>query len=280
MSNVIKRVAKFKAKLSDVANWLGFTNIDHDEYDDVYHSGYSSKDAETMDNIPSRFEPIKHLILPEIAEAHEQADRLAIVAELDEATRNAIKESLEKIEVVGEYEGLSSEGVEVSVSCPSHVSSVEILLEEGEEFVLIEIVNPEHLINDLINGQGRFYPHEIPVDVASDKEVQGRLHFLGEYFEIYGESKGYMGDRFDGSTKWCEEDFEDCLTGKLFELGVDDWVQKICDYSNDARNDIDCLYAEDLICRGSYPIDRLLNLVKETVEKSGEDKLRRMGLAS
>lgn len=276
MSKIIQRTGEFRLKLSEVASWFN-VKPEYDEYDDTWHNGYDTEYVADSD-IGEKLEPIKHLILSEVATSLEEAERQAIVSEMNKEARRVVIDSLMKIDVVGEYLGVDSEGNEVQVSCPSCVLDVTIEGYWGEEEVVLKIKNPEHLINDLINGHGGFYPTEIAVDAADDDNVQSRLHFLKEYFEVYGESPSRMSDRIDGSSAFSGEDFIDILQNRVSEVSEEKWAEKIAENSHDAMEDIQKLVDLKLVSNGRR--EALKCMVIDQVEKEASAALKRLKLGA
>lgn len=156
--------------------------LDADAYDDVYHTGYTASDI-----IGAPVPGAAELFPDQVAMALEYAEREAWAVEIGDARRNAIKKAFEMISGIQcEYIGIDSNGSNQSVSIEAGIESVE--LDVPAALVTLTIRNPEHLINNLINGLGRFYPHEITVDqVLSPAELKRYfLATIGDFFDVYG----------------------------------------------------------------------------------------------
>lgn len=182
MTMPVKREKTFTIPLKDVCEGLGF-KYELDMYDDVYYDT-SLDDLKVPDC--GKYNKLKNIFPYIILHALESQGRSAWLQAIEESRNKDIVSSLEKISVEGEYTGTLSNGEDIEVHCPARVNSVEV--DMTEDCVRINIQNPEHLLNDVINGIGEFYPKEIMADVASDNDVLSRFHYLFRYFEVYGES--------------------------------------------------------------------------------------------
>lgn len=221
---IIKRTATFTIPLKDACEMLGF-KYELDYYDDFFMDcNYSSLDHINL----GKLDNLKHIFKNQALDAYEHCTRGEMASAMERETDKAIESSLLKIDVVGEYLGLNSEGEEVWVSEPSCV--IEANVDRVEDTCTIVIKNPEHLINDLINGEGRFYPHEILIDIAQDSEVKSRIHFLGEYFSIYGDSISSTDDRAASYACAEDEDIEGVFKENLSCVEEHEFVENMTEY--------------------------------------------------
>lgn len=160
-------------------------------YEDVFFD-ISCLNISDID-VPEKYEKLKKILPHKVLAAIEGVEREGYVEAANREARRCLEESLEKIEVVGEYIGFNSRGEEVYVACPARVISAKI---EEDELVL-EIENPEHLVNDIINGVGGIYAHKILVDQVNEEVLLDRLDWITEYFSVYGDRYSTMSDRIE-----------------------------------------------------------------------------------
>jgi hypothetical protein len=222
---IVKRDATFTIPLEEVCNWLGY-EYEIDPYEDVYYES-SLDDLDHMDF--GKYDVLKKYLKYPFLKASEYLGRESYVSAILNARNRDIVDALMKIEVVGEYVGLDSEDQEVDVSCPSSVIDAQV--NEREDVVEITIRNPEHLVNDIIRGVGEFYPYEIKVDRAQDKEVRERIHWISEYFSVYGDSiprtERIEPDHVEQSS------VEDFIHWELVELTEDEIAEELDNLESD-----------------------------------------------
>lgn len=178
------RKVVIKAKLSDWAKYLKY-ELEVDSYDDVYHNGYSAKDVRNMNlRLPAELDQADKIFPHAVARALEDAERDAYAVDIRKYKINAIKESLEKIDLSGggaEYQHASGD----MISAKAGILEVEI--KEDEDLILMTILNPEHLINSVINGMGYFAPDLSTDEPATEAEINSKIHNLADFFNVYGE---------------------------------------------------------------------------------------------
>lgn len=183
---IINRKITLELALDDVAKAFGY-KLEVDEYTDVYHNGYSKKDIRSQNlNLPSKYENLDKIFPEAIAISLENAERSAWASYIRKERIKALESCLSKIDLTGggaEY--ISSENE--SVSAKAGITSVTI--DERNDRVVVDILNPEHLINAVINGKGYFYPDLSATEPASTDEIKKRFHYLNDYFDVFGESK-------------------------------------------------------------------------------------------
>jgi len=213
----IERILKVELTLKRAADILGHTEwsttndyLDADSDDDVHHTGYTTKDIQTV-NLPSELDDAQLIFPNQVAMALENAERLAIAAEMGNRRREMIKETFELIQVVGEYQSSTGE----MISCEAGIQSCDV--DARNDRVTLEIRNPEHLINDLLCGRGYFGPELDSYEAESDDEIKSKLHCLGDYFDIYGARKpnGDMdrNDSPDIDAAYLKEEIEAQIAG-------------------------------------------------------------------
>ncbi len=255
MIKAIKRELTLNIKSEELAKSLGI-KIEYDPFDDVYYD-IQSVDPRHLD-ISNSLRSVCSLFPIELDAAVENIERSAYVNELEKLSRDALIESLLMIAVAGEYTGLNSEGEEVWVSEPSCVKNAVF---EDYDTVSVTLENPEHLINDLINGEGLFYTTEILIDVPQDGSIKSHIHYLGKYFEIYGESVLSANDRHL-SPNYSSEELEQAIKDQLSTIEQEQIVEVI----KDAKNPKECATLISEYIEG-LNMDQLLKEAKELFEK-------------
>lgn len=200
---VIDRTAVLQFKIAEIAEALGrkswmSTNeyLDADSYEDVYHSGYGKSDVRCWDfSEPFADAPI--IFWSACARAMEDAERDSLAVALGDARRSAIARTLEKICVSGEYPW---DGGYISLPKGREPCIQSVEIDTPSATVTVTVDRPEHLINDLLAGQGYFSPELNPFEKADEGEVRKLfLATIGDYFEVYGESMVDVPDRIEPS---------------------------------------------------------------------------------
>jgi hypothetical protein len=198
----IEREVTIKLTLKQAAEALGFGDwakmsdyLDADDQEDLWHSGYSAKDAEKF-NDPKGLDDATKIFPEQVAMAAEAAERSALAAEITKERHRVIEQAFEKIQPTGEYQ--SGDGEMISVrGCGIESCTVDAPKDE----VILKIKNPEHLINDIVAGVGRFAPELDPHVAASDEEIKsGIMATADDYFAVYGDSKPKVSDRIDAGS--------------------------------------------------------------------------------
>jgi hypothetical protein len=229
-----------KLTLKEAAEALGYLSgrgawkvendyLDADRDGDVYHGGYSAKDVQNI-NTPNGMDDVEKIFPIAVATAMESAERAGLAAAITKDRYRCIENALEKIDVVGEYQ--STDGG--MVSCPAAIVSAKVDAPKDE--VTIVIKNPEHLINDIVNGVGRFAPEIDSYVEASDEEIKnGLMSCLGDYFEVYGERKPEVSDRLEGDFE--ESYFKEEIEVQLSDMSAEDIAQCVVDSVDEGRMD-------------------------------------------
>ena len=215
-----------KTKQKNREDWTSVNDyLDADPFDDIMHGGYTEKSIlDSHLSLPSGLNGADKLFPTAVALALEDAERDALASHIGNVRRKAIQENLEKISVPGEYQ--SADGDQIS-GVPAEVESVEVDTPKNE--VRITIINPEHLINDIMNGHGSFAPECEPF-LGSDDYVIKRTFIAnaGDYFDVYGVSVYYNPDTHYAPAP-TEEDFAEQLKFRLSELDNDEVAECIVD---------------------------------------------------
>lgn len=215
----IKRTLVLSFSLEELAlalgkkEWLSTNEyLDADSHDDVYHSGYSKSDVRCYD-FPEPFSEAPKIFWAACSRAIEDRDRDELASALGAARRKALSESLLKVCVTGEY--LYENTMFVSLSQKGECPRIDdVYVDTPNATAKLTIVNPEHLINDLLSGAGVFAPELDPCERADDTLVrQLFLSTVGDYFEIYGEAQADVPSRIDSGVSSVGDD---CLRDHLW----------------------------------------------------------------
>jgi hypothetical protein len=237
MENIINRTVVLTLKLSEVAKDFGY-KLEADSYDDVYHNGYSNKDIRNQSlNLPENMDDLNKYFPAVVAQALEDAERSAIADGIVKYQIRALEECLLKIDLTGggaEYQEPDGN----FVSAKAGITNVEI--DEANDSILVTILNPEHLINTVINGVGYIYPDLSSTEPASNEELIKRFHNLKDYFDVYGERKpeGELPSQYSPDID--DDMFEEELKFRLSELTLEDVAQAVLDYIKSTGDEVDC----------------------------------------
>lgn len=202
-------------KLSEVAKDFGY-KLEADSEEDVYHNGYSSDDVRFMDlNFPKGLDNLNTFFPSIVARAMESCERADYAKEIIRSNVSALEDCLLKIDLSGggaEYQDLDGD----FVSAKAGILSVKI--NEADDSIELTILNPEHLINTVINGVGMFSPDLSSTEPESMDQLKAKFHHLKHYFDVYGESKpsGEVSSQYSPSSD--DEMFEEELKQGLDEL--------------------------------------------------------------
>lgn len=233
MNKIINRNLTLEFDLDKLSKDFGY-NLEVDEQSDVYHDGYSTKNILDMNlNLPEKYQDLEKVFPKVVSIALEDSERSAWASYIRKERINALKECLEKID-------LSSGGAEytsveqLDVSTKAGITSVEI--DEANNKVLVSILNPEHLINSVVNGKGYIYP-DLPAQTeSSNNEIISRFHNLKDYFEVYDESKPSENIDNRYSPDVDQEYFAGEISCRLDDLTIDEVVSSVKD-AIDEEND-------------------------------------------
>ena len=208
-------------------DWLSVNDyLDGDSHDDVYHGGIS--DVQDV-SVPGMAD-VEKIFPSEVASALEDAEREAYASALGSARRDALVEGFEKIHVTGEYQ--SSDGDMISAG-GAGVESATL----GDEKIELVIKNPEHLINDIVNGVGRWAPPFDPYEKASDEEIKKQLiNHADDYFDVYGRRKPDVPDRISPDNV-DEEHFASTVAELCENLSLEEIVDNVLDALDSGRLD-------------------------------------------
>jgi len=266
----IERTVEVTLTLAEAAKALGHKDwckvndyLDADTMDDVFHNGYSERDVlsfsvKGMDDVEKIF-PLC------VAIGAEDAEREAYAAAIGEARRDALVATLEAVQVSAEY--MTGDGEMISLKGKAGIKSATI----DDDKIKVVIENPEHLINDIVNGVGYFAPPLDPYEKASDAEIKSYLIAnIDEFFDVYGERKpdGQLSSQFspDINDAYMAEQVE----YRCSELSIDEVAQAVIDAVEEDRLEKD--EAIDLAAKysGSSKAD-----IKKTIKEILGSKLKR-----
>lgn len=257
------RVVKIALKLSDTLKNFKYKN-DADMYDDVFHDGYSARDVLSMGtlNLPKGMENLEQIFPEVVGRAMEDAERSSIANEINKRNIQSLEEALLKIDVgFAEYQDLEGK----MISAKAAVMDVEI--DEASDSITVSILNPEHLINAMLSGEGMFSPDLPSEDAATSEEIIARFHHLEKYFDIYGERKPRVDlDRFDPS--YDDDFFSELIKENLENLSLTDVAEAIIDY---AERDEGALSFDKILSFTSFSKEEVSQEIQKLVSERRGD---------
>ena len=228
--------SKSKSKGGRSHDWTSTNEyLDADSHDDVFHNGYGANDLLKMDpSLPDGLDSALKLFPSEVAVALEDAERDALASYIGEKRRESITDNLEEISVAGEYQ--SKDGEMISGVCAKVVSAK---VDTPSATVQVTIQNPEHLINDIMNGQGSFAPEFDPYEAASDDDIKSAfVANAGDYFDVYGQSvKYFVDDRHSPNID--ESSFAEDIRQRIGELSLMEVAEAVIEAVEAGRFDSD-----------------------------------------
>lgn len=234
----IEREVTIKITLKEAAEALGYLSgrnawsIANDYLDADYDifNDYFLSDKEIQNFSVKGMDDVQKIFPWAVSMAINAAQNEAYAADLTKARHQAIEAAMEKIDVTGEY--MTADHEMISVSGASIKSCV---VDAPADEVTLVIKNPEHLINDLMNGDGRFYPEFDPYEAAPESEIKKYLHYLGSYFEIYGDKKpeAELDSRYSPDAD--DDVVADEVKYRISELSVDDIADAVISAVEDGR---------------------------------------------
>lgn len=274
---LVLREVELTFSLKELAEALGHEDwtknseyLDGDSYDDVYHLGYNVSDVKNMNlDLSEELEGADWLFPLPVLRALEGGEREAIATELGKARRYALEQTLERIETSGEYAGPDGE----MISLPKGEEPKVVSVDRSDEFntgVKVVLKNPEHLINDLVGGVGRFYAEMnpyTPVSTSDEELKAGFLTNVGSFFDVYGarqveprEVDGF--NSFDRA--WFHEQVKENIAN-LDEAEIVEAIQKAVDSDKDPK---------DVIETASRLTGKEVQELKSMVTKALKDKYK------
>lgn len=263
MKEQINRTVTLTMKLSEVAKDFGY-KLEADSHDDVFHGGYSAKDIRNQSlNLPAGMDNLNVYFPNVVAQALEDVERSGIARGIVKYAIQALEDCLLKID-------LTSGGAEYSEADGNLVSAkagiTEVTIDETNDSITVTILNPEHLINTVINGVGLLYPDLSSTEPASNDELSKRFHNLKDYFEVYGERKpdGELPSQYSPDID--DEQFKEELTFRLSELTLEDVAQAVLDYIEETDNEVSM---EEF---SEFPIEFSFTQIKEAALKLNNEQ--------
>ena len=236
----IEREVEITLTLKEAAEALGYLSgrnkwkimndyLDADEQEDVWHNGYSAQDVQRF-STPKGMDGAELIFPNQLAMAAEAAERVGLAREITKERYNCIEQAFENINPAGEY--MSGEGEMISIKSSTGITSCTV--DAPANKVTLKIKNPEHLINDIVNGVGIFSPDIDPYEAASSDEIKkGIINVAGDYFEVYGELKPEVSDRFDAYPD--DDVYSEELKLRISEMGVDEIADAVIEAVDDGR---------------------------------------------
>lgn len=269
---IINRTHTLVLKLDEVAKDFGY-QLEADSYDDVFHDGYSAGTIKKMGlMIPEELKGCDQIFPHQVASALEDAERDAIAGAIVKYNLQALESALEKIDLSAggaeyEYAGDTNEWISTKAGIISVVSNLK------ENTLTVEILNPEHLINTMVHGVGRFYPELSPYEPAQNSELIKGFHHLNSYFDVYGESKPSADLPSHESGDFNDTYFHDLIKENIGNLSLEDVAECIKEYAEENDGDENkqkaLKLATDLT---EYSRDDIVNAIVQKIFDNIEDQ--------
>lgn len=218
------RTVTLTLPLDKTAKDFGY-KIEIDPYDDVHHGSWT-EDLIRNSNfyLPKDLEDADKLFPSAVGISLEDAERDAWASAMVHSNIFALESALEKIDLSGggaEYQDLSGS----MISAKAGVVSAKANLQDNT--IVVEILNPEHLINTIINGVGYFAPDLSTTEPSTVEELMARIHHLNDYFDVYGESKPTGELPSNSSPNINDEYFHSLIKDRIDELSVEEVAEAV-----------------------------------------------------
>lgn len=211
----IQRNVTLTLSLSKFAEDFGF-KVDFDEYEDVYHEGYKKADLKNLNlNLPDKYKHLDKVLPSIVCLALEDSERMGYTMAMRAAALKALSLTLLKIDLSG---GGASYQDQNENQYDEKASITDVTINPNQDEIIITINNPEHLINSIVNGVGRYYPDLDPQVEASNSDLIERLHHLKDFFNVFGENMVSIPDRIEPD--YSEETFVDALDNLLSDISL------------------------------------------------------------
>lgn len=261
----VKRTVSLTLPLDKTAKDFGY-KIEADSMEDVYHQGYSSSQVKNMRlNLSPDLTGVDKIFPNEVAICLEEEERNAIAREIVKKNKQALIEALEKINPgVVEYQDGDGEFVTIEARI------VSASINEEDQMITVEILNPEHLINGMLCGEGMFGPEIDTSEPASNETLSRYFHHLSKYFDIYGESAPSSDLASHEQGDFNSDYFEEYLKDRLLMLTVEDVAESIKDLEREGD-----LNLEEVEVIVSKLTEVSMEEVKKNIMDSLEDDVSR-----
>lgn len=246
----------------------GSAYIDADSYDDVWHDGYRDSQVLGIDFREYVAEEAKNIFPGEVGVALEELERASIASKIGDARRDAVKATLEKIEVSGEY--MSDDGEMISVGGAEKPGVVSVEIDVPGDSVKVKLKNPEHLVNDIVNGVGRWSPPFDPYEVADDDEIKAAFVACShDYFDVYGDSPSST-DRMNFDPDVNDKDFVEAIKERLAMLSNEEVAERVVEAVDAGRFETYAEAAKKAAEVAEIDFKALKDAVKKEVATRGE----------
>jgi hypothetical protein len=222
----VLRTVKITMTIREAAEVLGKTGrewakeneyLDADSHDDVWHDGYSESNVLGTDISSEYVNDVKKILPMEVALAMEDSERDSMASQIGKARRQILENALEKINVSGEY--VTVEGESISLGKGDSPCVLNATIDVPNASVTVTLKNPEHLINDLVNGVGQFYPPFDPYEEASLEDIKSSfISNADSYFDVYGDS--FNTDMGRVEPNYSSKDFEEFVKERVANLSL------------------------------------------------------------
>lgn len=228
---VLERVVNIELPLEGVLKELGLDKLYDTDPSDFDAFG-SVSDAQVRNGdikVPKKYDGIETVLPHVIARAAEEAE----MAGMEEAYRDAVVDHavdlLDGVDSQANYQGETASGDQVSVDVPFGIVAKADLT---AGVIRLEITNPEHLWNAIVDGVGMVSP-DMPVDEPmSEKNLKMIPSMVNDYYEVYG-GKPKMDTRNLSSKSVSDSFYEELVDGQLSMVIMDDAIEAILNLPDD-----------------------------------------------
>lgn len=271
MKAIVQRNIELTLDLFKVASDFGY-NLEVDAYDDVYHNGYSSESIRKDDlSLPKEYTDLNKYFPQAVSIALEDAERSAYASAIYEERLDALKECLLKIDLLTcgcEYQEMEGSMVRTKAG----ITKVKIDKDNGK--IIVSICNPEHLINAMVAGVGRYSPELSAFEAESADEIASRFHHLSEYFSVYGVSKpsGDLSSQYTPSID--DEFFKEEIKNRLVEINLEEAAQAVLDYVEETGEEADCSVFAKFVNFSSEDIKKVAKELNKQKSSNTELKIK------
>lgn len=210
--------------LDKVAKDFGY-RLEFDPNDDVYYSPWTMSMIRNSHFVfPKELDKVDQIFPLIVATALEDAERSAWASAMENHSVFALEAALEKIDLSGggaEYQDLDGNMVSEKAGIISAKANL------SENTIVVEILNPEHLINSVINGVGMFAPDLSTTEPESNDELIKKFHNLSGFFEVYGEKKPSDELPSNSSPSINDEYFYEMIKDRLNDYSADELAEMV-----------------------------------------------------
>ena len=236
----IKRVATIHvtyveaAKLTGHKDWTGLNEYLDADYGDVYSADYTAHDVRDLEvkGLPS----VQLVFGTEVAVALQSTEHTAMVDALGQFRRNYLEKYFDGI-YLHKPSYTTADGEVIHLDTPAKIVSV-----QHQDGLTLDIHNPEHLINVIIEGASYVTPYLNPYEAASDEQIKKELfEWAPDFFNVFGNKPNDEPDDY-WLQRQTEKNFDpstlrDEVTFRIEELDEQEIITKIVDAFEDGEVD-------------------------------------------